>query len=860
MIKKIIRTSLLSIGLIPLSTLDAAPRNEVRDDNNNILQYSRAIGSFQYSNDDNKGFTFDALIPLAGNTSQFWFMNAQAYSYDNLYRTYGLGFGHRQAVNDNVYGVYAFYDKQRSPQQLYYDRFNVGFQSLGKDWAWNANLYWYGGNTNSQTLDKGISSASLNGNNIDYVHDFAQEEVYSGISAEIGRRIFDTMFAYAGYYSYGQMINGSKFRIEYNMDNGLTFGASTQFDKARGWLNTVNFGYWLGKKLSNKNTALDRMRAPIARDMTVAAYSYNKSVIETDPRQVYFVSGSSTPINNNLLKSTLSDGSTLNSNDMTLAEALASSKPGDFIFIKGDVGNIDLGGTTVTLDGTRQLVSGVDGLNVKYQNKVFSLINADTLNRPTFVNGGLAITGQTTLNNFDMDGTGSTVISAIDIENAPSVLLQNMNIENYQTGVHIGGSSYVTVNASRFNNMEFAIYAENTGNYLSVSNSTFNNPELDDKSAGIAAINIDYLSLNDVTINNFGAGVGVIRTTSGSSNADLINVNVSHAENGIVLKGNGEAIDSVVANIRNGNFSNNGGSINSEEATLNIASTDSEHPVMFNNNANYGLSIQGGKVTADNLSFTNNVNSAIKIQGNNSDVTINNSTMTNTDALAGTGKGVDFEGDNGTLTMQNVSVQNTDIGIEFDGENATSTLTNIDAVNNNTAGLAVGRINNSGSEHVTVSGGNYSNNAGFGMYVEGSNTTLLNINDATIDNNLVGLTAKGSIVNINNSVFKDNNTGNIDGTVEAGTLTRTTITINNSSLYDVVDTVNGSNVILSDGNIIIENPMTLEGLLLVNSTVTGDSILVKNGTSTIAEVTSADNNYQYQCDINDNTGTCTNIS
>ncbi len=108
MLNSVTRATLLSLGLLPLSfTADAAD-----DKNFEVAQYWRGIGEYQYvnNNTNNQGFILDALLPIYGNASAFWFLNVQGYSYDKLYRTYSVGLGHRENINNTVYGVYAFYD------------------------------------------------------------------------------------------------------------------------------------------------------------------------------------------------------------------------------------------------------------------------------------------------------------------------------------------------------------------------------------------------------------------------------------------------------------------------------------------------------------------------------------------------------------------------------------------------------------------------------------------------------------------------------------------------------------------------------------------------------------------------------
>jgi hypothetical protein len=160
MLKKLTKITLLALGLMPLAfAADASEESNIE-----IAEYWRGIAEFQHANNQTNGFALDSFVPIYGNLNAFWYVNAQVYSYDKLYRTYSLGLGHRERVNDSVYGAYVFYDRQRSAEDQYYYRINVGIERMDRDWSFRYNLYWYG-SLKIKTLTDTTISANIVGNN-----------------------------------------------------------------------------------------------------------------------------------------------------------------------------------------------------------------------------------------------------------------------------------------------------------------------------------------------------------------------------------------------------------------------------------------------------------------------------------------------------------------------------------------------------------------------------------------------------------------------------------------------------------------------------------------------------------------------
>ena len=488
MLKKLTKITLLALGLTPLAfAADASEENRVE-----VADYWRGIAEFQHANNQTNGFALDSFVPIYGNLNEFWYVNAQVYSYDKLYRTYSLGLGHRQRVKDSVYGAYVFYDRQRSAEEQYYDRINVGIERMDKDWSFRYNLYWYG-SPKIKTLTDTTTSANIIGNNIVYTENYMIEEVYSGMSADIGYHFDEGLSVHAGYYTYGQLINGSKIGIEYDMVEHVTLKAGAQYDTARGWLTSFSLSYWFGNHESKDNSILDRMRAPVYRDMTVAAYTHEEDDTTVDSRSIYFVNGDA---NNGL--GTQADA-------MTLQNALAASKAGDFIYLDNGSGtDIDMDGQAI-LKANQTVTSSAEDLTVSHNGQSFTLLQGDTAARPTLVNGGFLVNHAASLSGFNMNGDNSLIKSGIAVSSDGDVQLKNLVINNYNTdatyeavSIESNNGSTVTIDDLTANNNAFGVTI-GASNGLSNVNVIMNNANITDSSSSAISIIGENTA---VTINN----------------------------------------------------------------------------------------------------------------------------------------------------------------------------------------------------------------------------------------------------------------------------------------------------------------------------------------------------------------------
>ena len=450
---KIVQSTLIALGVLPFSVLaDAIDLEPFRQ--------SRLILEFEQIQ---LGGEADALIPVHGTADNFFYTNLIASQFGNTYQTFSAGLGHRQIINNAIYGYYAYYDRQKSKANLHYNRISGGAERLGMTWDMRANFYVYPGN-NSHTVEN--TTAFVEGNGIYYNQAFSTYKVGSGGDFEIGRTLgLDDLRGYAGGYFFTQDIQGPRVRATYNLTPRWQFSGLVQYDEARGWLGMTGISYTLGR-IDTTHTILDRIREPVVRDLTVAETSVdNYNAVTKDSRSIYFA----------------------NPNDPnSLDTALADSKPGDFIYLEG--GDYDLN-SAINLQANQTLWGSSADL---YVNNLLlipasgtSTLNANNLANLTTPNCGTYIcaiyaTSASTYGGFTLTNSGpntSTLsFAGLGVINTSNVNISNLNINNFTFGLYANNAtiqSAQTINAS--NNTSTGIFLNNNTSLLNASNIIISN-------------------------------------------------------------------------------------------------------------------------------------------------------------------------------------------------------------------------------------------------------------------------------------------------------------------------------------------------------------------------------------------------
>ena len=571
--KKVIRATLVAIGILPLSLFaDSADYNLSESLSESRLIVGAEQGKYT-------GGSADAMIPLFGGNDHLFYSSLQAYQYGEQYRTLGAGLGYRHIFGDAIYGVYGFHDWQRSENQKDYRRINVGFERLTETWDVRANYSWHVGNDKSIALDQGITASTVSGNDISNRHDYDREEVYDGGSVEVGRTLgSQALRGFVGGYAYGSEILGASARLEYQFNDRITLVAKGQHDDARGWLATAGVQYWIGK---TGNTAkhfslTNRLRDSVVRDMTVAAkVDADYHVIEADPRKIYFVSSDATAASNGY------EGS-----PTTIADALSKSSADDIIYLQS--GNYTLT-EAITINNGRTLWGS--GKDLTLPNGV--VIKAGTASsRPSLADYGVIVDGDATLGGFSMAGDGTAnMANGINVTSGAATI----------DGVFMTGS---------FTNAGIQVIGSSASATISNSN-IYNEADPGDLANAIFIQNGAVGYISDSTVRSLSRYGIYVADAGGTSTITNVIAN-NNAKSGI--------------RTYNSNVTISGGTMNSNTESgiaIDVGSTVTIDGVTSNSNTLYGLIVSNGSsATVTDSLFNSNTLSGIYANNTNTTITL----------------------------------------------------------------------------------------------------------------------------------------------------------------------------------------------------------------------------------------------
>jgi Inverse autotransporter, beta-domain len=615
MFKKITRSTLTALGLIPMALFS----DEIRaEQSNNVFGSTRVVAELQVG--QKLGGSVDLLVPLHGDASHLWYGDLQAYGYDAMYRTYGIGGGHRQVINDAIYGFYGFFDRQISANKIYYNRYNAGVERLGETWDIRANLYLYANTKSTNIVDQGQVNAFVSGNNILYTHLYDIERVYNGGDIEVGRTLgLNNLRGYLGYYNFGNEIKGPKARIEYQVNPRVALSASTQTD-TRGWLTYAGVSYWFGKTtLPNSAGISSRMLDPVVRDMTVAAKVTNSyAEYDLDARNIYFAQPSGASMNS-VVGVSAENGPTIYS----LQDAIAASKENDIIYLVGGTQPYDIT-NGIALKSGQTLLSSTQDLSVNG----FLIKQATPTNNVQFINGGITVADGAILNGFSLDGTGiAETQNGITINGTSAVTISNVSVTGFahdasSSGIAVLGAAPVTLTN---------ITSDANGVGLTASagqitiNGTSNSFQNNTQGGGIViegTAALETLS-NANTSGNVGDGI-LLNSSNLTDTVTLNNITSSSSVtgNGIWIKQAGTV--NFTGTTITSNNSSAGLRVNNPDVTVTIANITSD------DNTLYGLRIQNGTVSTldDRInSFSGNQSTGVYISGDDSTLLLKNATI-----------------------------------------------------------------------------------------------------------------------------------------------------------------------------------------------------------------------------------------
>jgi hypothetical protein len=447
------------------------------------------------------------------------FSSLQGYMKGDDEQTYGLGFGYRMLSGNSVYGINTFYDKQRSKNKNDYSRVTFGFERLSDTWDVRTNYFQFLG-TKEYQVDKGYVSGELIGTGqgvkqISLNRLIVDEQAHSGYDMEVGHNLgLKNVKAYVGAYSFGSDLTGWKARAEYSFAKRYKFSLLTQRDTERGTQFYAGFSMSFGKKVGGRNT-YELLYQPVLRDMQVASTEQDNLTPELQSEKVFVVNS--------------------NANNLTLEEALAQSKSGDYIYVEED-----------------QDLSAFDSIILKENQSLYGagagadlVVDGVTLKKattaPEFTNGNIIVNNPSHYEGFFLNGTG-VANDGFVINGAANVTLKNITIENYNicgfdSGIRIGETAAATVGLENVqaNNNDYGLLvgsATVTGTGNQFNNNTFDGVAVIGSGASATIYNAD-LSDN---------GFSGLFVDNGAA-ASLYNSSVNRNEDGGVLSDNGATVN-----------------------------------------------------------------------------------------------------------------------------------------------------------------------------------------------------------------------------------------------------------------------------------------------------------------------------
>ena len=628
------------VAVLPTPTLVQQPVFEpTRPDA--LYTQSRLILEFeqgQYSG----GFG-DAMIPFAGTADNFFFADLVGAAYGPVYQTYSAGVGHRQVINNAIYGFYGFYDRQQSQANFYYNRVSGGVERLGMTWDMRANFYFYP-NTPNNVQDLGQVSAFIkaNTNDIYYNHLYDVKKASSGADVELGRTLgLDNLRGYVGAYSFGQYVNGGRARFTYDVTPHWQVNGMGQFDDARGWLAMGGISYMLGRT-EVTHTIIDRIREAVVRDLTVPEATIdNYGELDLDTRKIYFASP------------TGSGGAAGTQNNPTsLDNAFLLAQPGDFIYMEG--GNYTLD-QVINLKAN-QIFWGT-GADLRTQGATGFLLLAKSGTASALDTSGIV----TAANNSGNANCGTAYVCAIYADNAAKYGGFTLKNGTTYTGNFVltgflisntNGVNIDTVNVSGFNTSATAGTGTGAGFTVDDSNTSHSAAILthitsDNNDNGLNVVNGSANvggTLNDFS-NNTTNGITVTSGSGAPSHLVITNATINdNGHLGIYTSGTGARLDNPSALTVSGNAVggiriDNGSTLShGENITITGNGTDVS---LVDSIGGYGLEANNGStITSTELGNFNIYGNGVNEHGT-------------TPALVG----VQVLADNSTITLYNSSMQ-----------------------------------------------------------------------------------------------------------------------------------------------------------------------------------------------------------
>jgi hypothetical protein len=628
--------------------------------------------------------TFEAWVPLqVGEDHQLMFadMRGLVDNFSRIGANLGIGYRSYNRETDRISGVYGYFD-YRDTGVARYNQVSVGFESLGRNFDYRANLYVPVNDkvtTVSDVYD--CLNPRLMGNLIFLTRRLEREASMRGVDGEIGfpiLRSLRTRGFLGAYYFDGREVEeayGVRARVESQATENLHVQATIQHD--------TSFGtdIWGGFTLTfpgpsrryGDEDMLFRLNDAVMRNYNIVTARHTRVSEEAatnpttgQPIRIIFVDDSA---------AAGGDGST-ESPFNNFAQAEAGSFPGDIIFVRSGT----YVGQSITLqndqrflgDGVPAPVAGdpclAGGFIIAAGQCPEGFLLPGSRNpadRPTILNApGDAITlaSRNEVGGFNIFGSGNSAIAGAGG--------QSFNIHDV-TIAQSGGDGIRLTNYFGSGAIRNVVSTQNGGNGVNI-NSTTGTVTVD-----IRCLTATFNGLNGL---NFATDGGDINATIFDSD---LNNNAANGLSAVATSGGSINLD-IQSSRFNQNFLN-GAFLNAAQGTVNATIDNSNFDNNFGLGTSAGLLVLAGDSTA------------IPVTSGSSSLLITNSSFSNNEG-AGIQARIDGAATAFDFTMiSSLADNNGFAGVQINAQNGVNTLNLIGNVlsNNSRNGFAYSGFGNS---------------------------------------------------------------------------------------------------------------------------------------------------------------------
>ncbi|MCX7120019.1 MAG: hypothetical protein NTZ86_09200 [Legionellales bacterium] len=592
---------------------------------------------FAWGNAGNRLFgESDAMIPLVGNSNQFFFMDLTGkYGNDNA-GLLSAGLGSRIVVRDNtILGAYLFGDYNRTPNSNYFKVINPGIEGMTKEWDAHLNGYFPVGKK-SKTMaiytgtQAGISNTIFFSGHSQYDKLFdLVEDVGAGSDIEIGRTFTSLNQARlfgGGYYfspKYSPAIRGVEGGIEMPLKyRGMQVGIRDSYDNINHNTNALTLRVTFGG-LEQTQTAdihermLDLIPRHLGNLRSGDGIPSQKSVVDTGGKtliqdNIWFFNADGTPSMVEGFQSCTFEHPCIGLAQTQIDTINTLASNANFYLSSGTYNNPLMGSG----------LNFYNGQNVFGRTSDFTQLAIGN-NRP-LVNDTLIFNGDTNIYNLRVQGHSVQVLETggmlvpfqVGVLTAPT----SMGVINiYNSDINQSSTTNNAISVANNSNVSFLnIYNTNMTSDVSNSPGSLSIGVGNLRSSGLNIFDSTITTFNTDTANNNSLSFGLVNNEAGLVTIANTSINASLTHGGLLAGilnnstvggGNGTIMITGSTITANGNDANLVGGIfnqanNAEGDGANIDISQSTISVASNNN---GGGTAAGVLTSGNgtLSLSN---------------------------------------------------------------------------------------------------------------------------------------------------------------------------------------------------------------------------------------------------------------